>query len=341
MAMNNRSKLWLLSFLGLIVLLLSMGIGSVMIPPAETFGLLMNRLFHWQNLPVPDETGQAILWNIRFPRALLAFICGGGLAVSGTLMQSVLGNPLASSYTLGVSSGAALGASVVIITGISFLGYFTLPFFGLLAGLATVFLALGIARKVDSRLNSHSIILTGMAFSLFANAIITILLSLRREEMQRLIYWQMGSFAGLGGQPLLIIGGMVLAGGFLAQAFSRQMDILTLGDEQAQSVGVEARKMKWFFLVIATTLTGSIVAFVGIIGFVDLFTPHIARKLFGANHRWVLPGAAILGGTFMVLCDLLARTLLSPLELPVGAITAALGAPFFIYLYFSPRRQKG
>lgn len=337
--MKKVSLLISLAGISVIVLILAMGIGSVPIAPLDTASIILNKVFGLHVGKGVDEVTQSILIKIRIPRTLLSFISGSGLAISGVMMQSVLRNPLASSFTLGVSSGAALGASIAILFGISIFGFLTLSVFGLIAGLLTVFLALGVAAKIDRNLQNNSIILTGMAFSLFANAMITIMLALSKDQLQRLIYWQMGSFAVKTPKHLLALFPIVMIGCITSVGYARQMDIMTLGDEQAQTSGVEAKRMKWLLLSLSSVITGSVVSVVGIIGFVDLFTPHIARKMFGASHKYVIPASALIGGAFMVLCDLVARTLIAPLELPVGAITSAIGAPFFIYLYFS--RRKG
>lgn len=329
--------LLLLVLLCVVVLILSMGIGSVNISPTDTTNIILDKLFHTAPFGAIDEVSQSILLKIRIPRTLLAFIAGGGLAVSGVIMQSILRNPLASSYTLGVSSGSALGASFAIIFSINIFGFLTLPIFGLTAGLLTVFFALGVAAKIDRNLQNNSIILTGMAFSLFANAIITIVMALSGDQLQRLVFWQMGSFAMKTPSYPMVLFPIVLVGCLIAFRCSSEMDIMTLGEEQAQSSGVAAKKMKWMLLSLGAVITGSVVSMVGIIGFVDLFTPHVARKLFGASHKYVIPASVLLGGAFMVVCDLIARTLLAPTELPVGAITAVFGAPFFIYLYFNRR----
>lgn len=336
--MRKISLLVCLVVICIAILVLAMGIGSVSIAPLDTANVIVNKLFGITPFGAINETTEAILWKIRIPRTLLAFICGSGLAMSGLMMQSVLRNPLASSFTLGVSSGAALGASIPILFGVSIFGFLTLPIFGLFSGLITVFLALALAAKIDRNLQNNTIILTGMAFSLFANAVLTIIMSLTGEHLQRLIYWQMGSFAMKTPEHVLILFPFVLIGGIVVMRCAKQMDIMTLGDEQAQTSGVEAKRMKWLLLSMSAVITGAIVSIAGVIGFVDLFTPHAARKLFGASHKWVLPASALLGGAFMVLCDLVARTMLAPLELPVGAITSAVGAPFFIYLYFSRRK---
>lgn len=337
--MKKISGLVGILLLSVVMLVLAVGLGSVQIHPANTLNVILDHLFSWRPFGAVDSVTASILIKIRIPRAFLAYVCGAGLAVSGVMMQSVLRNPLASSFTLGVSSGAALGASIAILLGTSVFGFLTLPVFGLGAGLLTVFAALGVTVRIDRSLQNNSIILTGMAFSLFANAMITIVMALSGEQLQRLVYWQMGSFAMKAPEHLFILTPVVALSLLLTMRAARPMDIMTLGEEQAETTGVGAKGMKWALLSLSAVITGAVVSVVGIIGFVDLFTPHVARKLFGASHRYVLPASAILGGTFMLLCDLIARTLVPPLELPVGAITSAVGAPFFIYLYFSKRRR--
>ncbi len=330
--MNKALKLILIIVLCAVAIPISIGIGSVRIPLADTLGLLTGN--------ITDEVSAAILLKIRIPRSILAFAAGSALAVSGVIMQSLLRNPLASSLTLGVSSGAALGASIAIILGINIFGFLTLPIFGLSAGLLTVFLSITLASRIDRMMQSNTIILMGMAFSLFANAMITIIMSTSADQLQRLVFWQMGSFAMKTPTDAAMLVPVAVVGCVVAMCFSREMDIMTLGDEQAQTSGVAVKQMKWLLLGLSAVITGATVSLVGIIGFVDLFTPHAARKLFGASHKYVLPASALLGGLFMLICDLAARTLASPLELPVGAITSVIGAPFFIYLYFNGRRRR-
>jgi iron complex transport system permease protein len=301
--------------------------------------ILAEKLFRLAPAEGTDPIAQAIVWRIRLPRALLAFVTGGGLAVSGVIMQSVLGNPLASAYTLGVSSGAAVGASLAILLGVAFFGIFTLPLFGLAFGLATVLGALSLASVMDKNIGSFTIILTGMAFSLFANGVITLLHSFAHKELNVLVAWQMGSFALKDWTHVGVLLPVALAQGVLALALALDMDLMTFGQEQAAAAGVNMKRSKLALISAAAVMTGTAVALTGVIGFIDLFTPHVARKIFGARHRRVLPASALLGGCFMLLCDLAARTAAAPIEMPVGAVTAIFGAPFFIYLYFSGRKK--
>lgn len=338
--MKTRAKFLVLLLATVATLLLAVGQGSVHIPMGDILSMVGQRLFGFSPAVPVAANMQSIFFQIRMPRVLLAFLVGAALAVSGVLMQSVLRNPLASSFTLGVSSGAAMGASLAIMTGAGFLGLFTLPAFGLIFGLITVALAVGLAARMDKTMGNTTIVLTGMAFSMFANAMISLIVSLSHDNAQRIIFWQMGSFSLKDWSHPAILFPVAIVGVLVALYFSREMDMMTFGEEQAKAAGVDILPVKRILLGTGAVITGCAVSMVGVIGFVDLFTPHVARRLFGARHRLVVPAAALLGGVFMVLCDLVARTVVSPIELPVGAVTSAIGAPFFIYLYFSGRRGK-
>ena len=327
---------------GAVCLLLGMGVGSVSIAPADMIAIVRAQL---TGAALPERiTGitASILWNLRMPRAIMAFLAGGALAASGAAMQSVLRNPLASSYTLGVSSGASLAAAAVILSGFTLplLGSYTLVLFGFLGGLATVFLAMGLAARFDRNLENTTVILTGMVLSLFVNAILTLLTAFAKEHLQQLIFWQMGSFAGQSWSHCGVMLAIVAFGVLALTRYGREMDLMTFGEEQALSAGVELKRVKLALIALAALLTGSAVAFVGVIGFVDLIAPHVVRRLFGSNHRLVVPMSALVGGSFMAVADLVSRTIVAPQEVPVGAVTALVGAPFFAWVYFQRRGGK-
>ena len=324
----------------ILVLILGIGIGSVFVPPQDIIKIIFSKIAQKEIYGI-ESTFVAIVWNVRLPRVLVAFLAGGSLAVSGAVMQSILKNPLASSYTMGVSSGAALGAALVILTGFTLplIPAFTLPLAGTLAGLLTVYASVKVASLVDRNFENSTIILTGIVFSLFINGIITIIIALNRDGMARLIFWQMGSFASQNIKNFNVLLPICAAATLILTSLSHEMDLLTFGEEQAKTMGVDTKKVKWGLLFLASALTGTVISFVGIIGFIDLISPHIVRKLVGARHKIVIPVSFCIGGTAMVLCDMAARTILSPQELPVGAITALAGAPFFCYVYFKGRRR--
>lgn len=340
--MNIKLKITITIAIAVTVIILSIAIGSVFVSPADIINIIAHKIFRVTLSENIKATSVSIIWKLRLPRTLLAFIAGGALSVSGAVMQSVLKNPLASSYTLGVSSGASLGAGVVILFGITlpYVTMFTLPIMGFAFGLGTIFLVMGLASRLGTSLENNSIILTGMVISLFTNAVITLISSLAKDQMQRLIYWQMGSFSLKDWAAVYILAPVAIIGIFLIIHFNRELDIMTFGEEQAQTMGVNLKKTKWILLVASAALTGSVISFVGVIGFVDLIAPHIVRKIFGSSHIYVVPMSAVIGGMFMVLCDLAARTVIPYQELPVGAVTAIIGAPFFAYIYFGRRKKS-
>jgi len=319
---------------------LGIAVGSVYIPPGDVLSIIGHNIFGL-NLPEHITDGRvAIVWSARLPRTLLAFIAGSALSVSGAVMQSVLRNPLASSYTLGVSSGASLGASLVIFFGVTLpiLSIMTLPILGFAFGLGTILIVMVIAKQLDVRMENQTIILTGLVFSLFINAITTLMFALFRENAQRMLLWQMGSFSMRDWHTVYILAPIAFVGIFIISRFKWELDVMTFGEEQAQTIGVNIRRVKLLLLIIAAALTGSTIAFVGVIGFVDLVAPHVVRKIFGSTHRIIIPMSAVVGGVFMVLADIAARTVTAPVELPVGAVTAIIGAPFFAYIYFNKRK---
>lgn len=243
---------------------------------------------------------------------------------------------------MGVSSGAALGAALVILSGwlLPIAPYFTLPLAGTIAGLLTVYASVKFASLIDKNFESSTIILAGIVFSLFINGIITLIIALNRDGMTRLIFWQMGSFASQKIKNFQVLLPICFTGTLILTGLAHEMDLLTFGEDQAKTMGVNTKKIKWSLLFLASILTGTVISFVGIIGFVDLIAPHLVRKIFGPRHKLVIPMSFILGGTSMVLFDMTARTILTPQELPVGAITALIGAPFFCYVYFKGRRRR-
>lgn len=338
-----KTKMLLLLCAALIALVLSIGIGSVYVAPGEILAIVSNRLF---GTPLPEALPAgypAMVLDLRLPRVLLAFFTGAALAVCGTVMQSVLQNPLASPFGLGVSSGAGLGAAIVIVTGLSVagLGTFLLPSVSLLFALGTVFLVVFIAARLDRSMSNITIILVGMVLTLFCSAVMNLLATTSPANAQRLQLWQLGSFSMKEWSAVWILAPVLLAAFLLFLCYARELDVMSFGEEQARAMGVDLLKTKRILLAAIAILTGTAVALAGVIGFVDLIAPHVVRRWFGASHRRVLPASALFGGTFLVLCDLAARTLTPPREIPIGSITALLGAPFFLYVFFVGRKRKG
>ena len=335
--MKLRVKFIAAGAASIVILIAGTSLGSSGIAFSLTLDALLEKMF-----AIPMRTDARILtivWNLRFPRVVLAFITGGALAMSGGVFQSVLKNPLASPYIIGVSSGASLGAGLVMLTSfvLPIVGSFTLPLAGFAFGLATVFFVIAFSSRLDKTMSNNTVILFGMVFSLFINAILTILAAMCREEMRNLLYWQMGSFSMKGWTysglmlPFLIIGCVIII------RFSKEMDLLSFGEDEAKSLGVDAERVRRILLGCSAALTGAAVALCGAIGFVDLIAPHLARKIAGSRHCYSLPMAFLVGGSLLVVTDLIARTVVSPSELPVGAVTALIGGPFFVWAYFRKR----
>ena len=319
--------------------LLGIMIGSVRIPAGEIAAVFLNRV---SGVALPagvKEIEASIIWNIRMPQVLSAFCAGAALSAAGCVMQSLMRNPLASSYTLGVSSGASLCAAAVIVTGVSFFGRLTLPAAGFAGGLLTVTAATLLALHFDRTLENQTVILIGMVLSLFVNGLLTMVVALSADHLARLVFWQMGSFSGQTWQNVRILAAVFLICLPVLFAESGTLDLMTFGDEQALSAGVEVRRKKILLIFVSALLAGTTVSLVGVIGFVDLIAPHIARRFFGSAHRRVIPASACAGGALMVLADLAGRTVIAPKQLPVGAVTALIGAPFFTWIFF--RRRKG
>ncbi len=318
------------------VVVIGIVIGSSNINILDVCAIIGNKVFGIPLYRHIKANEVAIIWNLRLPRVLLAFIVGGALAASGAVVQSVLKNALASPYTLGVSAGASLAAGTIMILGISLplLGNLTLPFVGFIAGVLTVFGVIGFASKIDKNLSNHTVVLAGMIFSLFVNALFTIIIALSRNSLERITFWQLGSFSLRGWSYVQAAIIFSTIGIFGVMRYTKELDILTFGENEAKAIGVETEKVKKHLLILSALLTGSAVALSGTIGFVDLVAPHFVRKIFGSNHKYVIPASVVFGGVLMVIADLIARTIIAPSELPVGAITALIGAPFFAYIYF-------
>lgn len=337
----NKKLIVIAIALLLVIIWVGTAIGSSSIELSKVLSIIMHKILDIPLIAEVEGREVSIIWILRFPRVLLAFVVGASLAVSGGCIQSVLRNPLASPYTLGVSSGASFTVALVIISGFSipFFGKLTLTMMGFVSGLLTIIVVIAIASKIDRSLSNQTIILSGMVFSLFLNALLTIVISLSREELHQIIQWQMGSLALRSWSYLGAIVPFFIVGTLGIIYYSKELDALSFGEENAQSLGIDTRKVKKRLILFSAILAGSAVAVSGTIGFIGLVAPHIVRRMFGAKHIIVIPMSIVVGGAFLILCDLVARTIITPAELPVGALTALIGAPFFAFVYFSNRRK--
>lgn len=287
-----------------------------------------------------EQTHNLIVLRIRLPRILVAALVGIGLSTVGAAMQGMFKNPMADPGVLGISTGAALGATLGIVSGmqkwVGGIGIITLAAFA--GALFTTFLVYSIAR-VGNKIPTVTLLLSGVAVSFLFSSMITLLMVFHKDQIENIVLWMMGSVSTAGWRQVGLLLPIVSAGTLLVNVYARELNLMAAGDDTAKSLGVEVETTKKVLLVISSVLIGACVSISGIIGFVGLVIPHIIRLLFGSDHRTVLPFSAVGGAIFMVICDTLARILVPPAEMPVGAITSLFGAPFFIYLLIKSKRK--
>ncbi|PAV28033.1 ABC transporter permease [Virgibacillus profundi] len=313
---------------------------SVAIPIPTILHIVSENAFNigWLNdIPKNEEM---IIWNIRLPRVLLALCVGSSLALAGAAFQGLLRNPLADPYTIGVSSGAALGAVFVLFFQVTIvgLGSFTLPVVAIISGFITLFIVFGLVRLSSRNLAIETIILAGIIVGAFIGSVTSLIISLGdRDSMTQIIYWLYGSVAMRGWEHVQLILPFMLVGAFMLLIHYRELNALALGEEAADHIGVNVKRGKIFILLGASLLTGASVAVSGSIGFVGLVIPHLVRLVTGPNHRHLLPLSMLVGGAFLIAADLVARTIIAPSELPIGVITGLIGAPVFALLLIRER----
>lgn len=313
---------WLL--LGLasaVAIITGVTVGAVAIPPSRV----------WQALTQAGAPDAAIIRQLRVPRALLGFLVGGGLAVSGAVLQALIRNPLADPYLLGLSGGSALGAVLVISLGLG--GIWTLPLAALVGALTALALVYRLSLVQGRRLDAHILLLAGVVVSAFAGAVVSAVLVLSTaSQLRNAFQWMLGGLSGASWQALLVfLAYALLPLGVLAW-HARGFDLLALGDETARHLGTDPERLKRVAFVATGLLTAVSVAACGMIGFVGLVVPHALRRLWGPLHARLVPAAFLAGGAFLVLADALARSIAPPLELPVGVVTALVGVPLFAVL---------
>ena len=288
--------------------------------------------FEWEEM-----LSSPIFWNLRAPRIVLSVFVGAGLSVCGAAYQSVFRNPLTDPYVLGVSSGASVGAAVAILLGLEayMLG---VGASALVTGLLTVVAIYRIA-SIGNRMHTTTLLLTGVCITFLMSAVISFLMVLRQDKMDSIIFWTMGSFASASWLDVAVVAPVVVAGVCVVLFYCRDLNLLLAGSETAKSLGVEVERVKRVLLLSTTLMVAFCVATCGVIGFVGLVVPHCVRLVMGPDNRRVVPCAIFAGGLFLLLCDTLARTVLMPAELPVGSLTALVGAPLFIYLLYKNKKQ--
>lgn len=344
MSRNRGASGMLYLLMGLVTLgtaLVCVSVGSVSVPLGETLRCLLSAL-GGKGAEAGSTTGN-ILLAVRLPRVLCAALSGAGLSLAGGAMQGLLKNPLADGSTLGVSSGAALGAVLAIAFGVTLP---MLPFSGtvgmsMLGAFVSLLIILGLARRLDDALSTNTIILIGVIYSMLMSSILSLIVTFSGEKLKHITFWTMGSLSGTDYlDALLLLAALILFGGVLLTK-AEELNAFAVGEDNARHVGVDVTKVRLTVLIAVSGLVGVAVAVGGTIGFVGLVIPHMTRMLTGPNHKRLLPACVFGGAVFLMLADLAARTLFSPLELPIGVITSLVGSLTFLVIFFRTRRERG
>lgn len=333
-----------LAYLGSLLILMvawmaGVAIGSVPIPLPVIIGAIAETISPYQSSI--DPINISIIVDVRMPRVVLAGLVGASLAIAGASFQGLLQNPLADPYTLGVSSGASVGAVLVIFSGIALPIFtsFTLPIVSIGTAILTLLFVIAFARMLDRTLSIETLILTGIVMGSFLGSVISLMIALTGEELRQIIGWLLGSVAMRGWDYVGLLLPFFIIGVLLLMTQGQELNAMSLGEERARQLGVPTEKRRALILLAASILTGAAVAVSGTIGFVGLVVPHICRKVFTTDHRHLIPLSLINGATFLILADLVSRTIIAPAELPIGVITSLIGAPIFAFILYQQRKK--
>ena len=340
----GRQGLLLLAGLAAVAVTALLGVtwGSLSIPPATVAAMFWRRAVgEVAAVPWP-AVWETVVFDIRLPRVILAALVGGALSQAGAVYQGLFRNPLADPYLIGISSGAGLGATIAIALGLPLRwgGLGAVPLLAFVGALGATTLVY-ILSRTDGRPSVTTLLLAGVALGAFLSSLTTFLMFHTKDafETMHIFGWLMGSFALSNWAKVWMLGPALAVGGALLWAYAHRLNVLQLDDEQAQQLGIPVERTRLVLIVAASLVTATAVAVSGVIGFVGLIVPHAVRLIWGPDHRFLLPMSVLTGAVFMILADGLARSLLSPTELPVGVVTAFCGAPFFLYLLRQKRKN--
>lgn len=334
-------------FLGCIILVMTIlvatYVGVANISLKQTSLIILNKipvLGKYIDLGNIKSTSSIIILNVRLPRVIMAAIIGAGLSVSGASFQALFKNPMADPYILGVSSGAALGATIAMLLGLgtTFLGFSFITLAAFLGAITTTLIVYSIAR-VGNKVPNITLLLAGIAMTFLLSSIISLIMIFKRDQIENIVMWTMGSVSTASWSQVKLLMPFTIVGIIIIFLFSRDLNIMLLGDDTAKNLGIEVDKVRKILLFICTVLVAGIVSVSGIIGFIGLIIPHIVRIIFGVNYRTVILFSALYGSIFLIFCDTIARTIVDPMEIPVGIVTSIFGVPFFMYLLYKAKKK--
>ncbi|WP_102272875.1 FecCD family ABC transporter permease [Cytobacillus massiliigabonensis] len=344
--MKRRLALW--GGAGFVLLLLSvivsLSLGSANLPISHVWGIILHQLPFLEDVidTAWASSSEQIILKVRLPRVFLAILVGACLSLAGAGFQGVLRNPLADPYTLGVASGSAVGAAFLILFGFHTIlfGTWTIPLVAFVTGLLSLLVVLRLA-NVQGKYKLETIILSGVVVSAFLGAIVSFMVSMSDQVVNEIVFWLMGSLALRGWSYTFVLMPYLAIGLVVLLSYGRTLNLFALGERQAAHLGVNIKRTRLVVLVVSTLITAAAVSIVGTIGFVGLVVPHLVRLLVGPDYRILLPLTVIFGAIYVLWADTIARTLLSPTEIPLGVVTAVLGAPFFAYLLRRNKQMSG
>ncbi|MGN0774087.1 MAG: FecCD family ABC transporter permease [Candidatus Ventricola sp.] len=320
-------------------MLLCVCVGSVSIPPRDTAAAIWRAL---RGIEAASGVSGNIIVNVRLPRVLNVALMGAALSLCGAAMQGLLRNPLADGSTLGVSSGASLGAVIALAFGVQLPGtaYGGVMIMAMVFAFLSLMLILSLAYVLDRSLSTNSIILIGVIFSMFASSLMTLIIAFAGDQVRSITFWTMGSLSGTGYAHARILALALLVCGGVILRCARELNAFAVGEDNARHIGVHVKRVKLVILVTVSVLIGVCVSVGGTIGFVGLVMPHMARMAAGPNHKRLLPASMFSGAVFLLLADLAARTLLRPIELPIGVVTSMVGAVAFVAVFYRARSSE-
>jgi len=322
----------------LLTVIVSTGMGYMSIEPRDILRIIGASVVGDNSLMDGIEASVPyVVMDVRLPRILTAALVGGGLALSGVIYQGILLNPLADPYTLGISSGAAFGASLALLANISLLGHFSIPVFAFAGAVLTLLLVMRLS-TFNGQISAQTLILSGVIVGAILSAGISFLKYLADEQVAVIIFWLMGSFASSSWSGVLLVGVAVIFGTLVTLFYGRDLNIMSLGRRSSDSLGVETARVRTILLLTASLVAAICVAVTGIIGFIGLIVPHLMRYLVGPDNRKLLPVSALAGAILLLLADTITRAVL-PVEVPIGVLTALIGGPFFCVIF--RQKQKG
>ncbi len=333
---KTHLTLILLALLCLILMFISCIVGSGSISVSDSIKVLLSPFFTTDAEQI-NQGVRYIIFNIRIPRTLFATLAGAGLSVCGLAFQSIFRNPLSDPYILGVSSGASLGATLAIVLGLEniFLGISGMSF---IFAFLSIFIIIKIA-SYGNRIHTTTLLLAGISINFLASAFISLLMTLNQEQIEKIVFWTMGSLSNISYHSLIGVSIAVVIGILCITYNARALNALLIDTQTAKSLGVNVERTKRIILLICTLMVALIVSESGVIGFIGLVVPHIVRLIIGSDNRRMIPFSILGGIIFMLSSDIISRTLIPPAEIPVGSITALIGSPFFIYLLFNAKKR--